>query len=287
MHRRFRLRPGRGVDGDQGEQFDRGEEGEHEDHEASLLDPDLVFDPASVAQVDHRQGAVLDDDGADDGSSIGNDPGSSEADSADSDISDLLDFFQEGARSEKNGKRTRSRENEVPDDSDESHEADSENDLLVPDSPKQDLAGQPEVPEGPELESPELEVEVVTHFEPADSANPDLEPAKGPPEMQEEDPLCEEAEPEPAAKRFKLNPNPDPEVPEVEPVQPEPQPQPVGFEAKINTEGHRTICRLLLPELLEVLCESAWRGRSDRDQVREACARAFLRIWRFRLRLRL
>ena len=40
-----------------------------------------------------------------------------------------------------------------------------------------------------------------------------------------------------------------------------------------NSEGHRLICRTLLPHLLQVLSDASWNSRDKRAQVREACRR--------------
>lgn len=47
----------------------------------------------------------------------------------------------------------------------------------------------------------------------------------------------------------------------------------VEFTPVLKTPGHNTICTALLPVLLDVLREDAWRGAGSRDAVREACKR--------------
>lgn len=98
---------------------------------------------------------------------------------------------------------------------------------------------------------------------------PELEPPKTPAlvvNLEVEDPL---PQPERSPKRLKRSPAAagNDAASEVSPS------ASTGFNPKVNTEGHRTVCRILLPVLLEVLCESSWRDREDRAQVREACAR--------------
>lgn len=41
----------------------------------------------------------------------------------------------------------------------------------------------------------------------------------------------------------------------------------------VNSEGHRNICSILLPQLFWVMKDPRFAGRSPRDQVREACDR--------------
>lgn len=81
---------------------------------------------------------------------------------------------------------------------------------------------------------------------------------------------------------------------EIQPAQPAPAPVPIlpapaevpeaaaaaervptpTFIPKVNSDGHKAICTVLLPVLLCVLCEDQWRNRDSRAQVREACWRA-------------
>ena len=80
---------------------------------------------------------------------------------------------------------------------------------------------------------------------------------------------------------------------EIQPAQPAPAPVPIlpapaevpeaaaaaervptpTFIPKVNSDGHKAICTVLLPVLLCVLCEDQWRNRDSRAQVREACWR--------------
>lgn len=48
-----------------------------------------------------------------------------------------------------------------------------------------------------------------------------------------------------------------------------------NFEPHVNSEGHRKICKVLLPQLLVVLREREYSLASPREQVREACRRIF------------
>ena len=74
---------------------------------------------------------------------------------------------------------------------------------------------------------------------------------------------------------------------EVEMIEVEPGPVPeqvgrpvpdLGFKPKVNSDGHRAVCKSLLPVLLQVLSDDRWRNREDRAQVREACWRALFKM---------
>ena len=45
------------------------------------------------------------------------------------------------------------------------------------------------------------------------------------------------------------------------------------FTQRCSTDGHRTVCQILLPVLLQVMQEPDWSGRVPREQVRQACQR--------------
>ena len=63
----------------------------------------------------------------------------------------------------------------------------------------------------------------------------------------------------------------------VENARPEPEePEPPVFTPAHSTEGHRAICKTLLPILFAVIREDQWRGRAPRDQIREACWRTMV-----------
>lgn len=49
--------------------------------------------------------------------------------------------------------------------------------------------------------------------------------------------------------------------------------RPSHFEPLIKTEGHRKICSIVLPVLLDVMKEERFCNLGPRDQVREACYR--------------
>ena len=64
---------------------------------------------------------------------------------------------------------------------------------------------------------------------------------------------------------------PEEHVPEAEEMVDDVNPPVV--EPHVNTEGHRNICSILLPQLFWVMKDPRYAGRSPRDQVREACDR--------------
>jgi hypothetical protein len=51
-------------------------------------------------------------------------------------------------------------------------------------------------------------------------------------------------------------------------------PQDRTFEPRANTDGHRKVCEVLLPVLLDVLRDAEWARCTPRDQVRQACRSA-------------
>eukprot|EP00439_Symbiodinium_sp_Y106_P043712 s6387_g5.t1 len=48
------------------------------------------------------------------------------------------------------------------------------------------------------------------------------------------------------------------------------------FEPRCRTDGHRAVCEILLPVLLEVMREPAWCARVPREQVRQAAHRRLI-----------
>ena len=64
---------------------------------------------------------------------------------------------------------------------------------------------------------------------------------------------------------------------------PEPSPEPhqqlPEFTPHVRTDGHRTICAVLLPALVTVLRDPALRNKTPREHVRRACQRHLLSIW--------